>query len=158
MDWCNRHVQAPTALYRLLHSTDTTILPLPPIVSTLPIPPCPPVTRGHKLTLRNVEQTYIETSFTILPQPSARSRDIWDINWIKITFHGNLRVRIRCSCCSLLLDSFGTNDQPWWSPLIVTEWPAYGHTFNRLDKTLSHQGELDAEFQNWIISWYSPLQ
>jgi len=27
MDWCNRHVQAPTSLYRLFHSTDTTILP-----------------------------------------------------------------------------------------------------------------------------------
>ena len=29
-----RHVQAPTSFYRILHSTDTTILPLPPIVSS----------------------------------------------------------------------------------------------------------------------------
>jgi len=44
----------------------------------------PPVIGGHKLTPRNVEQAYTESSFTnILLQLSTRSQDVWGINWIR---------------------------------------------------------------------------
>jgi len=64
------------------HCIDSSIIVLTPPFhwhhhsSRLVIDMIPPVTRGHKLTLRNVEQTYIETSFTILPQPFTRSRGV----------------------------------------------------------------------------------
>jgi len=45
--------------------------------SRLIIDMIPPVTWGHKLTPRNVEQAYIESNSTILPQPSTWSRDAW---------------------------------------------------------------------------------
>jgi len=60
----------------------------------------PSVTQGHKLTPRKVEWTYIETNFTILPQLSTRSRDIWDIKslesrhhiWVKNAYKVSIRI------------------------------------------------------------------
>ena len=68
-----------------LHSADTTILTDSSSIWCHLSPgatchPGPPVTWGHKSTSRNIEQTYIETSFC---QLFTRSRDIWDINWIR---------------------------------------------------------------------------
>jgi len=70
------------------HCIDSSIPLTPPFFhchhsSRLVINMMPPVTRGHKLTPRSIEQTYIETSLTILCQLFTRSRDIWDINWIR---------------------------------------------------------------------------
>ena len=83
MSKLQHHCTLPSLHWLFHHCIDSSI-----IVSTLPfhwhhhssrlvIDMIPPVTRGLKLTLRNVEQTYIETSFTILPQPFTRSRGVW---------------------------------------------------------------------------------
>jgi len=89
MNWRNRYVQAPSIILSTppFHSHHHPSIASPLFQhhhsSRLIIDMTTPVTWGHKLTPRNVEQAYIESSSTILPQPSTRSRDIWDINWIK---------------------------------------------------------------------------